>query len=415
MKIAYLVSRYPAVSHTFVLREVLELRARGIDVGTFSIRRAGKSDVLGEQAEQEAKKTRWLVPMKGWELLYSIGWGLGTRPIGMLKVLMNALCQKKVTFIERLTWGCYFLEAVILARWLVCEKYEHLHCHFGNSGSSTAMLAAELAGIPFSVTCHGSELLDIHRYKLPEKVERAKFVVCISQYGRSQLMMNCPASQWSKLHLVRCGLSFEDNRQGSDRVSGRNILCVGRLSREKGHLVLLDALARLDEQGCEFTCTLVGDGPMRKQIEERARALHLDGKITMTGALPAEKVQELYFQVVVFVLASFSEGVPVVLMEAMAAGCPVVSTHVGGIPELVENQSTGLLVAPGDSEELAKAIRWMLENPEYAQTMARQARVHVREHFHLEKNVDALVDLFKQNVQTKINPQSLKVAYGQSV
>jgi len=394
MKVAYLTSKYPAVSHTFVMREVAALRALGVQVGTFSVRRPRPADILGDEAAQEARHTRWLVWARPSEYVRATWWALN-HPLRLLQTLAVAVAARGMSLRQRVLWLCYLGEAMLLAYWLANDKYEHLHCHFGNSGSSTGLLAAKLAGVTFSMTCHGSELLEIGYFRTADKVAESTFVACVSHHGRAQLMLACPPEQWSKLHVIRCGLSPALSLAAPNKgQSSRTILCVGRLSPEKGHLMLLDALMRLHDRGCRAPCLLVGDGPMRKAVETGAARMGLNGSLRMAGALPSDEVMGLYSSARMVVLASFTEGVPVVLIEAMASGCPVVATRVGGVGELVQDGVTGRLVAPGDPEALAEAIEWALDHPADAQSMAQRARHLVEHEFCQKTSAERLAELF---------------------
>ena len=395
MKIAYLTSKYPKVSHTFVMREVAALRALGLQIDNFSVRRPTPEDILGDEAASEAQRTRSLVWARPSEYARALLWALN-RPLRLLQTLGIAVAARGMSWRQRILWFCYLGEALLLAYWLCAGKYKHLHCHFGNSGSSTGLLAAKLAGVSFSMTCHGSELLKIEQFRLADKVAESTFVACVSHYGRAQLMLACPPEQWSKLQVVRCGISPTPSQSGENKGQGsRTILCVGRLSPEKGHLVLLDSLMRLHDRGCRAQCLLVGDGPMRLAVETSAARMGLNGSLRMAGALPSDEVMALYSSARMVVLSSFTEGVPVVLIEAMATGCPVVATSVGGVGELVQDGVTGRLVAPGDPEALADAIEWVLDNPAEAQVMAQRARRLVEREFCQETSAERLAELFR--------------------
>ncbi|MFQ5590087.1 MAG: glycosyltransferase [Phycisphaerae bacterium] len=398
MKIAYLTSMYPDVSHTFILREVLAMRAAGVQVVTFSVRRPNTRNVLGPDAAREASATRWLVPPPLGLLVRAMVWTAAARPGSTIRTLLDAVMGGTMTIRRRTKWLCYFAEAVLLAYWLTTESFDHLHCHFGNSGSSTGMLAARLAGIPFSVTVHGSELRDIDKHRLPDKIAHAAFVACVSRFGKSQLMLACKPDQWDKIHVVRCGVSCTNDRAPIPHAESGAILCVARLSLEKGHFVLLDALAILREKGIDARCTLVGDGPMRSAVETRAARLNLQGMVTFTGALEPHRVTALYQAAKVVVLASLSEGVPVVLMEAMACSRPVVATWVGGVPELVENGRSGLVVPPGDPEALAEALRLVLTDAELARRLGENGAQRVRNRFNIEEAVHQLAALFSDHM-----------------
>lgn len=392
MKVAYLTSRYPAVSHTFILREVQALRSAGLEIGTFSVRRATAADCLDDEARAEAKQTRALVPPPWAALLSACLWALTTRSRQTFAALRFALAARQ----ERRKWIAYFGEAVLLARWLVDGGYDHLHVHFGNSGSSTGILAAMMAEVPYSVTCHRTELLEPIRYRLPEKLRYARFFVCISKYGRAQLMHVTEPHDWPKIHLVRCGL-IDPAAGRMEPGDPQHLLCVARLAEEKAHFVLLEALRMLREDGVPFRCTLVGDGPLRSAIETRIGALDLAESVTLAGAQPPEAVETLYREAGVVVLASFSEGVPVVLMEALSHHRPVVATQVGGIPELVVHGVRGLLVPPGSPRELADALACVIRDPESARKLGEAGAAFVIREFNLEVSARRLLALFDPN------------------
>jgi len=401
MKIAYLTSLYPAVSHTFILREVAALRAYGSDIGTFSIRRPTPQDVLGPDAEKEAATTRWLVPPTVADLIVSLFWSVGTRPIRTWSALATAAFGRGLTIGQRCKWTCYFIEAVMLARALVGENFDHLHCHFGNNGASTGMLAAQLADLPFSMTCHGSELHEIQRHRLIEKIRQASFVACVSEYGKAKLTSVCSPEHQNKLHVVRCGVDGQIKAATAPPDGPPSILCVARMSPEKGHIVLLDALVLLRNEGIAFHCTLVGDGPLKGELESRIHALHLDNAVTLTGSLDPQRVSLAYDDAHVVVLSSFSEGVPVVLMEAMSHRRPVVATRVGGVTELVKDRLNGLLVDPGNAEALAHALKSLLEDPEWAMKLGAHGSQILSREFSIEASTRRLSGLFEQSGRSK--------------
>ncbi len=392
MKLAYLTSLYPAVSHTFVLREVLALRARGHEVGTFSIRRPRAHDIRGEQARQEAAQTRWLVP--GNVLSYYQAFAWLARRAGSLKVWKLAQSDLDLTFRDRVMSALYFSEAVQLAHWLVKERFEHLHCHLGNAGSSTALLAAALAGLPFSLTCHGAEMYERQTLQLARKVEHAAFVVCVSELGKRHLMQLTTPNQWSKLQVVRCGLEKIDASPMPIHDGPGRLLCVARLSAEKGHALLLSALSELQQRGHAFHCTLVGDGPLRPAIEAQIVKLGLSAQVSLTGSLAPEHVAEHYIASDIVVLASAIEGVPVALMEAMAHGRPVVATGVGGVRELVVHEQTGFVVRPGDAHALAAALATFLSSRSRAADAGRAGSELVWQEFSLPHAAERLEALF---------------------
>jgi glycosyltransferase involved in cell wall biosynthesis len=220
-------------------------------------------------------------------------------------------------------------------------------------------------------------------------------------------MVAAAPEHWGKLHLVRCGVSRADESSVVRSVGTTRILCVGRFSPEKGHLILLDALAELRNKDIDVCCTLVGDGPMRPAIEARAAELRLRGSLVLTGSLDPERVAELYQTATVIVLASFSEGVPVVLMEALARGKPVVATRVGGVPELIEDGRSGLIVAPGDAQALAEALWKIINDPEWAQSLGRNGRQRVRAEFNTDESARQLIELFHRSHRMRIEAEPM--------
>jgi glycosyltransferase involved in cell wall biosynthesis len=398
MKIAYLTSLYPAVSHTFIINEIAALRGLGLEIGTFSVHRAGPQDILGPEAEKEALSTLSILPLPFLEFAKAIAWCFGRRFHALAVALLRGSVMKSGGLKSRLKWSAYTLEAILLSYWLVRGNYEHLHCHFGNSASSTAQIAAKLAGIPLSITCHGSELNSPYLFRLPEKVEQAAFTVCVSKYGRAQLMQVCKRANWHKIAIVRCGLPRSMMSDPPIVLGGGvEILCVGRLSQEKGHFVLLAAFELLQLRKIMAQLTIVGDGPLRSELEDRCQYLPIPNAVHFTGSLDPASVSRLFQACSLVVLSSFSEGVPVVLMEAFAHGRPVVATRVGGVPELVENGVSGFVVSPGDPEELANAMERIISDPVLAKIMGKNGSKKVVEEFDESISAKKLKSLFENS------------------
>jgi glycosyltransferase involved in cell wall biosynthesis len=246
----------------------------------------------------------------------------------------------------------------VLVGWLAECGAIHLHAHFGTNSATVAMLTHELGGPPYSFTAHGPEEFDRPQaLRLDEKIARAKFVVAISEFGRSQIFRWSGQQHWSKIHVVHCGVdAMFLSARPSDPPATPRLVCVGRLAEQKGQLLLVQAAAALARRGTPLELTLVGDGPMRGQIEQLSRDLKMNGHIHVTGTVSNARVREELEQSRAMVLASFAEGLPVVIMEALALRRPVISTQVAGIPELVQAGVNGWLVPPGSVDALAAAM-----------------------------------------------------------
>jgi colanic acid/amylovoran biosynthesis glycosyltransferase len=399
VKIAYLVSLYPAVSHTFILREVLALRRLGAEIGTFSIRTPSAGEILGPEAAAEAARTFNILPIGPARAFRALLWSALRRPRAASREF-HARVLSRSGAKAKIMWTAYFLEGLVLARFLSEGGFEHLHCHFGNSGSNVALVAAKVAGISLSITCHGSELNDVAGNRLSEKVAESAFVACVSKNGKARLMLACPRSDWRKLRVVRCGLPALEAEEPAPRPEGApELLCVGRLSPEKGHFVLLEAMDILRARGVPARLTVVGGGPLRDELIARTKELGLADAVEFLGPLESVEVAKRYRSCFATVLASFSEGVPVVLMEAFSHGKPVIATNVGGVAELVDDGVSGYVVPPGDASDLAEAIGKLLADPASAEEMGRRGAEKVMSAFSESVSAAELWSLFESAIR----------------
>jgi glycosyltransferase involved in cell wall biosynthesis len=283
--------------------------------------------------------------------------------------------------------------------WLKSFGATHVHAHFGTNSAEVAMLVHELGGPPFSFTVHGPEEFDKPQgLHLGEKIRRAAFVVAISSYGRSQLFRWVEYPHWQKIKVVHCGLdqSFYDvpSTAQSDM---RRLVCVGRLCEQKGQLLLIEAVSLLKAKNIVFELVLAGDGEMRSEIESLIARHGLEGRVVITGWISSECVRDEILAARALVLPSFAEGLPVVIMEAMALGRPVLTTYVAGIPELVISGQNGWLFPAGDVEALALAMQDVLLRPaDQLQMMGDAARTRVLERHSIDREVSKLAGLFQK-------------------
>ncbi|MEM1098770.1 MAG: glycosyltransferase family 4 protein [Planctomycetota bacterium] len=396
--IAYLVNVYPKVSHSFIRREVLAHEAAGQPVLRVSIR--GDGDVADPEDQAEAGKTHVLLE-RGLKGLLWPSTRVKTKRMGRwfrasLQAWRMGRANPRVGVLKHLI---YLMEAAALTELLEREGVTHVHAHFGTNPAAVARLTHTLTGIPYSFTVHGPEEFDSPlALSLPDKIGDAKFVVAISSFGRSQLFRWLDYDEWHKVTEVHCGLDplfFEHGAltpvpRGGD--ASRTFVCVGRLCEQKGQLLLIDALAALRDAGHDAKLVLVGDGEMRREVE-RAIAVHdLSDRVTITGWASAGAVRDHLRNARAMVLPSFAEGLPVVIMEALAMGRPVVSTYIAGIPELVDD-GCGWLVPAGDIDRLTDALRACLSAPpETLDAMGREGARRVRERHHAETEAKTLRD-----------------------
>jgi glycosyltransferase involved in cell wall biosynthesis len=396
--VAYLTGDYPKVSHTFILREVQAVRAAGVPVITCSIRRPPASEFKGAEEQQARAETFYVIAAakNPLTLLKAHGRALARSPGSWFSTLALAIRMRSPGLKAFLWQLFYFLEAGVLADHLRAQNARHLHNHFGNSSCSVAVLAAKLAGIPFSFTEHGPAIFfEVDRWSLPEKIARATFVVAITHFCRSQLMLFSDPSHWGKIAIVHCGLDPALYHRTSPAF-GKRVAFVGRLDPVKGALLLIEAMAEVLKTHSDATLTLAGDGPARAPAEARAQALGIAAKVHFAGFMTQPQVADLLANSDMLVLPSFAEGLPVVYMEALASRIPVVASRVAGVQELVEDGVTGFAVPPGDVATLADRMMRLMADPDLSARMGEAGRKAVEREHDIAREGAWLADLFRQ-------------------
>jgi colanic acid/amylovoran biosynthesis glycosyltransferase len=364
MRIGYLVNQYPKVSHTFIRREIQALEQQGVSVARFALR-GWDADVADDADRGEKALTSYALRGGVLPLLLAAVRAMARAPGRFLRSLSLAL---RIARRSQRPWP-YHLVYLAEAAWLLARLrdagVEHLHAHFGTNSAEVAMLVHELGGVPYSFTVHGPEEFDApEALELRSKIERAAFVVAISSFGRSQLYRWIAPDQWPKVRVVHCGLDDAFQSPSASAPAGAaRLVCVGRLCEQKGQLLLLDAVKIVVDRGRALELVLAGDGEMRAAIEGRVDTLGLRDHVRITGWIGGDRVRAEILAARALVLPSFAEGLPVVIMEAMALRRPVLSTYVAGIAELVRPGIDGWLVPAGDAQSLANAIEACLETP----------------------------------------------------
>ena len=414
MQLAVLTSQYPAPSHTFIRREIAELRRRGLSVDIFSIRRAQPHGGVTGGSEAEETETWYVLPVDPLRLVAAHGWALSRRPGGWCRAIGRAFAQRPPG-LRGLLWALfYFAEAMVLARELDRRSIDHLHNHFADGAASVGMLAAGFLEIDWSLTLHGAaDFGPLWAPLLPGKLAAARFAVCVSHFGRAQALRALPVEQWGKVFVSRCGVEIDRLPARSREVDAQPpvVVCVGRLSPEKGIPGLLEAWASLPESvRGEAELRLVGDGPERERVAGLvARGSGAD-RVHLLGALPEESALREIAGAQILVLPSLMEGLPVVLMEAMALGVPVVAPHLAGIPELVTPGEHGFLFAPGDWKGLASCLEKLMTDPRARREMGAAAEMRVREDFAMERAAAPLVERLLELRDEASDPAAREVA-----
>src|SRR5579863_1120094 len=400
-RLAYLVSQYPTISHTFVLREVRGLRQLGFDIRTVSIRPSDRPLEQLTPIEREEAIATFCVAGCGLRRFLSAHFSTGfRRPRPYVLGLVFALRLAGLDLRRSVLHLAYFAQAVVAGRWIERQRITHVHTHFS---STVALLLGRVYPISVSSTIHGSdEFIDPEGFHMLEKCRDAVFVRAISNFGRSQLMRFSDPSHWDKYEVCPLGV---DPSVFAPRVFRANperfeLLTVGRLAAVKAIPVLLSAVGALVAEGRSLRLRIAGGGNLLESLREEIVRRGLVSHVFLEGPLAERSVKELYLESDVFVLASFAEGVPVVLMEAMAMEIPCVATWVTGVPELIRNEIDGLLVCPADAEALTAALSRLMDDSELRRRLGRSGSERVRARYDLATNLERLATIFHRRLES---------------
>jgi glycosyltransferase involved in cell wall biosynthesis len=396
-RVGYLVSWFPAVTETFILEEVRALRTRGVPVDVFPLFGARGGEVHAGWRELEGC-THYHATLS-WELVSAQLHWLRRRPGPYLRAWRDALRGNAPSRRLLVRTPIVVAKAALIARRLEALGVRHVHAHWATHPALAAWVVRALTGLGYSFTTHAHDLY-VDTAMLRQKVEEARFVVTISEFNRALIARHCGEPAAGKVHVVRCGV---DPGAFAPRAGARSavpsFLCVAGLREYKGHDVLLDACGLLRRRGVRARLVLVGEGALRRHLEARIAREGLSDRVELLGAVPHERIPDLLAAATAMVLPSVRardgqmEGIPVALMEAMAAGVPVVSTRLSGVPELIEDGATGLLVPERDAGALAAAMERISSDPELARRLSEAARRTVRDRFDRQRNVAVLETL----------------------
>lgn len=392
LRVAYLNSQYPAISHTFIEREIQAVRAQGIDVITYSVRPCPSTELLSESMRREDASTRAIHALSK-SAVAAIGRDLLARhPAAAGAAALLAARSGLPTPRGKLWQGFYLAQAAVLHAWMRQDGLRHVHVHMANVSADIARLACAIGNAidgegrwTWSLTVHGPAEFELsQQWDLSAKLADALAISCISDFCRSQLMRYAEPRHWSTMRVVRMAVDadrFAPPTTSRNHSGPIRLVTVGRLVPEKGSPVLIDALATLARRGIRTQTRIIGDGPLRAQLARDVHRLRLEDDVSLLGAVSQDVILEHYHWADAFVLPSFMEGLPVVLMEAMASGLPVVSTSIAAIPDLVHHQLNGLLIPPGRADRLADAIAELASDPARRHAYGRRGREAVLSDF----------------------------------
>jgi glycosyltransferase involved in cell wall biosynthesis len=404
LKIAYLVNEYPKVTHSFIRREILALERQGFEIQRIALR-GWEGSFPDPEDRTERESTRYVLQGGPLRLIGPTLHALLRSPAQFAVALGLTLKMARQSDRSLPYHLMYLAEACQVVSWLKRLGVRHVHAHFGTNSADVAMLVHALGGPAYSFTVHGPEEF-LRPIGLAEKIRRAAFVVGISSFGRSQLQLWTPYQSWSKIQVVHCGLERSFYAQATaGPPAGLRLVCVGRLAAEKGQLLLIEAAARLLARGIEFELVLAGDGPIRELVEQLIRKSSLQSRVRITGWISAAEVRDEILAARALVLAGFAEGLPVVIMEAMALRRPVIATYVAGIPELVRPGESGWLVPAASVGALASAMEACLSKPaRELEEMGENAHHRVIERHSIDVEAAKLAALFHEHAVPDRSP-----------
>ncbi len=397
LKVAYLINQYPKVSHSFVRREIRALEGLGLEVLRLASR--GWDDASPDVADRyERERTRYALQGGALPLVRAVLCSALTSPRALLRAVGLAWRCSRGSDRPLAVHLIYLAQACLMLRWIREAGAQHVHAHFGTNPAELALLIHALGGPGYSFTVHGPEEFDrANSLHLGLKMSRARFTVAISSYGRSQLFRWLSHRHWPRVEVVRCGIDsgFRDAAPVPTDGPAR-LVCVGRLCEQKGQMLLVQAFARVLQSGRQASLVLAGDGEMRPEIEALVARLGIAAHVRITGWISGQAVREEILASRALVLASFAEGLPVVIMEALALRRPVLSTYVAGIPELVQPGRNGWLVPAGDIDALTATLHDCLSaDVATLRAMGEAGRSQVLERHDVEREATRLHSLFR--------------------
>jgi glycosyltransferase involved in cell wall biosynthesis len=399
LKVAYIFLIYPSLHKTFVDREIITLRRMGVDITIYSLQRP---ETVLSPYQKELKKGIAYIGKYGFKkrLLVNLRFLL-RKPWAYVSTLVYLFTRPHPADLSRQRTLMFFFRSILLTSLLEKDPPDHIHSHFLNESASAALIASRMLGIPYSNTAHASSELFVTPRMIRAKLSRAKFIATCTRFNLDYLTRISNGLFDQRIKVVYHGLDCgQFKRQRPFLAANNTIVGVGQLKERKGYQYLIEACAILRDRGVSFQCNIIGEGLMRPVLEEKIDRLGLRNFVQLCGAMAQEDVIHAYEEAAIFCLPVVigedgdQDGIPNVILEAMAMELPVVSTHRQAIEEVIEDGVNGLLVQPGDAEALANALETLLNQPELRRRMGDNGRKTVLEKFDPEKNAQLLINEF---------------------
>jgi glycosyltransferase involved in cell wall biosynthesis len=401
--IAYLISTYPTLSMIFVLREIVELRKLGFHIETASINRPDQPRKKMTEIEADEAATTYYVKRAGpFSALAAHLRTLFGQPAGYVRGVLLVHRLSGLDLRRFFFHAMYFTEALMIGHWMRRKSLRHLHTHLAQQAATVGLYTKTVFRTGFSITVHGpDEFYDAEAQLLGRKAAAADFLCCITSFARSQMMKQSAFRHWRKMIVAPLGVDPEIFAPRPFRATPEvfEILCVGRLVAAKAQHMLIDAVDRLAAEGRNVRLRLVGGGPDAASLKIQAARLDHPNTVVFEGPVNQDRIRDLYAQADIFSIPSFAEGLPVVLMEAMAMEIPCVTTYIAGIPEMIRDGQDGLLVPASDLEALVAALARLMDDEKLRKKLGKNGRKRIVERYNLTKNVDRLARIFSELIQ----------------
>ncbi|TDT72446.1 glycosyltransferase involved in cell wall biosynthesis [Hypnocyclicus thermotrophus] len=404
-KILYLCSEYPALSHTFIDVEVDEL-SKNFEIYTSSINYPKNIEKFSDDYVKRLNKTYYIKKENKKNILLIVLKYFIINPLKFINILnytYNLSVKNGVKNIIKAVG--YFIEAILLHNYMKKNNIKHVHIHFANPAATVALIAKEFEGIEYSISVHGPDVFyNVKENLIVEKIKNAKFIRAISYFCQSQLMRESTPDYWDKINIIRCGIDlskfnnineFVKEKKENDKI---NILCVGRIVPSKGQLLLVETVKKVIKKTKNFKVTFIGGGEYLKNLKEKVEKSNLENYIEILGPVNNDKVIKALESSDIFVLPSFAEGVPIVLMEAMSKKIITISTKINGIPELIDDKKDGFLVEASNIDELSELLIEIIKNSDNYKELKNNARKKIEKKYDIRKNIIKLKELFEENI-----------------
>jgi glycosyltransferase involved in cell wall biosynthesis len=404
MKIAYITTSFGSLSHTFIRREIKELLKLGLDISLFGIRSETAKE-LSKKDKELIKETNYIYPLKLFKIIYSNIWFSLKKPTNYFKTLFNALFNEEINPFQHLKLIYHFFVSPYLALKIEKEKAKHIHAHFMNVPATIAMYCSRLTNIPFSITNHSAGINQLKEMiGLKQKLKKVQFVCTMSNYNKKYINKIYSCKQ--KIYIIRYGIDLKEYKGLKHKLKEKNkikLLAIGRLVEKKGFRYLIEAINILQKEKINLSLNLIGDGPLKKNLISSSKKYKLDN-INFNGSLSQDEIKKKLDNSDIIIVPSIvsstgeKEGIPNVILEAMAMNVPVIATNHAGIPEIVKHKETGIIIPEKKSLAIAEAVKLFAKDNNLRKICIENGRKLVSEEFNIKKIAKFKKKIFEENI-----------------